>query len=336
VNKPVAQLNIDELLLPFLQTSDEAQAQSLLAQLISIYAEPIIKKIIFTKLRMTTSFTHSDSDDVQSDATMNLLARLQECKADPQNKIINDFRNYTAVTAYHACYEFLRRKFPERHKLKNRLRYLLNHNEAFAIWGNQEGKLLCGFAGWQERREAENLLPAEQLSITTVQETNFTELLTKIFTCCNAPVEIDDLVNVIAAKLGITDSQSKNNVTCEVLEQIPDLRVDVSRQFDQRAHLQKLWTEIGDLPVKQRTALLLNLKDESGRGCIALFQLTGVATMRQMAEAMAMTIEEFANLWNELPIEDIRIAELLNITRQQVINLRKSARERLARRLKMF
>jgi hypothetical protein len=49
-----------------------------------------------------------------------------------------------------------------------------------------------------------------------------------------------------------------------------------------------------------------------------------------------MTKEEFAEIWNHLPLDDNRIAEILNLTRQQVINLRKSARERLARRMKNF
>jgi hypothetical protein len=64
--------------------------------------------------------------------------------------------------------------------------------------------------------------------------------------------------------------------------------------------------------------------------------LQGIATMREMAQALAMPAEEFAALWNDLPIEDARIAELLGLTRQQVINARKSGRERLARRLKGF
>jgi RNA polymerase sigma factor (sigma-70 family) len=336
VKEQAEQSNIDEMLLPFLRTTDEAQAQSLLAQLLSLHAEPIIKKVIHNKLRLTASFMGSDADDLQSDATIHLLARLQECKADPQNGFINNFPNYVAVVAYRACYEFLRRKFPERHKLKNRLRYLLNHNQDFAIWESDEGRLLCGFRDWQGRREAENRLAAESFAGETSQQASLAEVLTAIFSYCNEPVEIDDLVSVIAGILGITDLQSKSKPAMATLEQLADTRMDVSKEFDQRAHLRKLWAEIGELPVKQRTALLLNLKDETGRGCIALFQLTGVATMRQMAEAMEMTIEDFAGLWNELPIEDARIADLLKLTRQQVINLRKSARERLARRLKMF
>jgi len=46
-----------------------------------------------------------------------------------------------------------------------------------------------------------------------------------------------------------------------------------------------------------------------------------------------MPVERLASLWNKLPLQDADIALLLGITRQQVINLRKSARERLARRV---
>ncbi|MGH9763461.1 MAG: hypothetical protein ACREAC_21730, partial [Blastocatellia bacterium] len=43
---------------------------------------------------------------------------------------------------------------------------------------------------------------------------------------------------------------------------------------------------------------------------------------------------ELANLWDELPLPDSKVAEYLGITSQQVINLRKSARKRLAYHLR--
>ena len=49
---------------------------------------------------------------------------------------------------------------------------------------------------------------------------------------------------------------------------------------------------------------------------------------------MGVPEDRFAELWNDLPLEDSAIAQLLGITRQQVINLRKTARERLARRMR--
>jgi len=62
--------------------------------------------------------------------------------------------------------------------------------------------------------------------------------------------------------------------------------------------------------------------------------LTGVASLRVVAEALEMSAPALAGIWNDLPLDDAAIAGRLGLTRQQVINLRKSARERLARRMK--
>jgi len=111
---------------------------------------------------------------------------------------------------------------------------------------------------------------------------------------------------------------------------------DTAWQVEKRIFLQRLWEAVRELPRNQRMALLLNLKDADGRGCIALFPLAGVASVRELAETLEMSAEEFAELWKELPLDDARIADLLGMQRQQIINARKSARERLARRLKGF
>jgi hypothetical protein len=100
--------------------------------------------------------------------------------------------------------------------------------------------------------------------------------------------------------------------------------------------LRRLWEELQQLPLNQRAAFLPQLKDAEGRGRIALFPATGIATLRQLAEALEMRAERFAELWDELPLEDARIAELLGLTRKQLINARKWGRQRLARRLKGF
>jgi hypothetical protein len=111
---------------------------------------------------------------------------------------------------------------------------------------------------------------------------------------------------------------------------------DPAWRIEKKMFLQRLWEELTLLPVNQRAALLLNLTDASGFGCITLFPAIGIATIRQLAAALELPVESLAELWNKLPIEDARIAELLGVTRQQVINARKSGRERLARRLKGF
>ena len=58
----------------------------------------------------------------------------------------------------------------------------------------------------------------------------------------------------------------------------------------------------------------------------------GVATFREVAAALEIGPEELAELWNRLPLEDLEIAARLGLDRQQVINLRSTARQKLARR----
>jgi hypothetical protein len=78
---------------------------------------------------------------------------------------------------------------------------------------------------------------------------------------------------------------------------------------------------------------LLNLRTGTDLAAVTLLPLTGVAGIRQIAEALEIPAPEFAELWNRLPLDDLGIADRLGVTRQRVINLRKSARERLTRRM---
>ena len=152
------------------------------------------------------------------------------------------------------------------------------------------------------------------------------------------PIDFDELVNAIATIQGISDqpieSLAEDEDAASLMPATPE--PDQAWRMEKRMFLQRLWEELQQLPLNQRSALLLNLKDPSGFGCITLFPATGVASVRQLAAALDISPEKFAEVWNELPLEDAKIAELLGLTRQQVINARKSGRERLARRLKGF
>jgi DNA-directed RNA polymerase specialized sigma24 family protein len=119
------------------------------------------------------------------------------------------------------------------------------------------------------------------------------------------------------------------------LGRLPDPAPDAATALERRTYLALLWEEIRQLPPRQAAALILNLRDGQGRNAVALLPLTGIATMREIARTLDMPAERFAEIWNRLPLEDAAIAESLGITRQQVINLRKSARERLARRMRL-
>jgi RNA polymerase sigma factor (sigma-70 family) len=104
-------------------------------------------------------------------------------------------------------------------------------------------------------------------------------------------------------------------------------------RFERQEHMARLWSEIAILRPLQRAALLLNLRDHLGKNALLLFLLLAIADFDALAEAVGMGADELTQIWNDLPLDDLTIAARLGVTRQQVINLRKSARERLSRRL---
>lgn len=341
---------IDTLLEPLLLAASDEQADEIVLQLISVHAEPVIRGVIRYKLHLSSR--RAEADDLYQDALLQLLAELQQLRKQPGEHPITDMRGMAAVIAHRTCSRWMRRQFPERHALKNRLHYLLTRQRGFALWQEKGSKLVAGFAVWQGRKKTmtaarlgqlsglsgdEGLL-ADVRSLGTGRQGRSGDALAAVFNCLGGPIEFDELVSTVAALIGIRDQpiesmdQNEDGIAFQPVAGEPD----PAWQVEKRIFLQRLWEELQQLPLNQRAALLLNLKDAEGRGCIALFPATGVATLRQLAQVMDMSADRFAELWNELPIEDARIAELMGLTRQQVINARKSGRERLTRRLKGF
>ena len=81
-------------------------------------------------------------------------------------------------------------------------------------------------------------------------------------------------------------------------------------------------------------ALLLNLRGDDGFPALELFFFSGVVTLPTLARALDLSRDDFVRLLPHLPLDDATIGTMLGKTVQQVINLRKSARDRLRRRMK--
>lgn len=333
------------MLLPFLRAQDETASGTALAQLICESAQPVVRDVIRNKLRVghatDRDLTDDQAADLASDVTMKLVARLRELRSQPAAKAISNFRGYVAVMAYHACDEFLRQKYPRRNSLKNQLRYLLTHRDGLKLWESGDGTLLCGYAVWDSPHLSNKLARPElpdALRSAALNRAEFSlpDLVSAIFNQCGAPIELDELVSLVADIWEIKDEPTAPLLIDDDTGATRSGNAQSTRKLDdridQRSQLEKLWVEIGELPLRQRVALLLSLRDEQGRGVLTLLPLIRVASIRQIAETLAMSAEQLATLWNQLPLEDATIAQSLGVTRQQVINLRKCARQRLLRR----
>jgi hypothetical protein len=137
------------------------------------------------------------------------------------------------------------------------------------------------------------------------------------------PIAFDSLVDIVAELWEVHD------VAMESGEFPPDDRPNQLSALEQREFMEGLWLEIQTLPQNQRSALLLNLRDSTGSNALTLLNVTDVAGI---ARALCLSEDELNEIWDQLPLDDLTIGARLNLTRQQVINLRKAGRKRLGRR----
>jgi DNA-directed RNA polymerase specialized sigma24 family protein len=350
INTELTAAQSDPALGPFLEAADEREAEQALARLISSEINPLVKQIVSYKLRACSgeNRTLNDVEDLCSETLVNLLARLSEVRNCRTQEVIRNLRGYVAVSAYRACYEYLRRKYPQRHSLKNKLRYLLTHQPGFALWETEEGEWVAGLSGWSRRAPTEpQVLSTQALNEdapnfehksatqTVASSANLKELLLSIFQRSGRAIELDELVGIVAEAWKIKDHPASNETGNEraTLEHIADERQHIDREVERRIYLERLWIEISRMSPSHCAALLLNLKDAHGACAIDLFLITDVTSFKQLADVLGQTEEWLASIWNRLPVDDLTIAEHLGLSRQQVINLRKSARQRLTKRM---
>jgi hypothetical protein len=141
-------------------------------------------------------------------------------------------------------------------------------------------------------------------------------------------VTLDELVGEVMDALGLFERKALDAE--DPYENVADVDLAIDRRVELHEQLRRIWTMVSELPPNHRKALLLNLRDRDG-GLIGTLQASGVVSMQGIAGALEMTMDELSRIWNTLPWHDLKIAEHLGLHRQQIINLRQSARAKLLR-----
>lgn len=317
-------MNLEHLLQDFL-TSTATSAKSL-ETLLFEHAEPLIRRIVWR--RLSGAISPQDREDTAGDALVELIGRLESWKQGG-SRPIDDFLAYTAVIARHSCDHYLRGLNPQKYRLRNRILYLLDNFDHYDEWDNEQGRAVCGWAR-QTGQGPKRLDPGWYHSVPIRPGATEAEIVAQIFAQF-APLLVDDLLEATARLSGLGDETPVEWGDVEAV--VPSRQPDYDERMDFRRALEQLWAEIRELPRAQRVALLLNLRDEQGSSPLPSFPAMGIASMRQIAEALEFKPEELAGMWRKLPISDLEIARGLDLERQQVINLRKAARQRLGRRM---
>jgi len=345
-------------------------------------AEETITGIVRKKFRVSLSQTDGRRENEAAlDLCQEVRLLLVEKLIQADNEPIRNVRDYAAVLTYHRCAQHRRAANPAWHSLKNSVRYFLENLPGYAVWNNDEGELFCGFVSQKNRRKSpqanarleelyaqtRRLLPdaITGKALETLKRRDWEVLFDTIFKHLESPVELDEAVSLIAELFGVKEMRQADDLRYREENEPPPLTPDDKPTPEmlemQRQFLRRLWEEICQLRPNQRLAYLLNFRD--GDGDVQLFIYHGVTSKEQLGAALNLSDEQFARLWEALPLsaeeqarlrslnhyndkfaalfvyiplEDLVIAKVIGGERQQVINLRRLARDRLARQLADF
>ncbi|HYM60701.1 MAG TPA: hypothetical protein VEZ11_07400 [Thermoanaerobaculia bacterium] len=320
----------DPILHPLIRERNELRREKLLERILVEHLDGIIRRALQRRVsRLPSGRSVAVSvDDVRSTVFLRLLKRLRTLS---ENGPIQNLAGYATTVTLNAWEDSLREAFPQRTLLKNRIRYVLQRDERFALWLAAE-QTVSGFAEWRGRTAGAAEAPdAGDLRSRCGNTASLRDVLLTLFGVAGAPVELDAVVTTVGRVSGIADEPAMGAGSPEWSE-----APVAAGETEDREILRKLWDEIVALNLPQRVAFLLNLRDDTGDAATPLFVTTGIVSIEEIAETLAMPARDFAARWNDLPIEDAVIARILGVTRQQVINLRSAARKRLARRMKKF
>lgn len=237
-----------ELLRLFLNAEDDEQANPLLERLVCEHADPVIKTVVRRKMgvrlddvrrldgmasggetdsavAMTKRSVELDAEDMRGACVLSLLEHLRALRGEAISSStvdapIHDFRAYVARIALNAFAQQMRRRYPERHRLRRKLWYLAEGRtpaKGFAWWpGPNPGQQICGFSQWKGRPikftdnyrlwrqdpwEFQLLAPSPR----DPRRVAFPELIAGVLNWVGAPMDVDDLVNGLMELLGIRE-----------------------------------------------------------------------------------------------------------------------------------
>lgn len=319
----------------------------ILETLLTDCAPPILNRVV--RRRLGSLYTPEDAAELTSEAMLELLSRLRALGEGGSGSDL-PFDALAAGVAANTVYRFFAQRFPEHNRLRKRLRYVIETGGRFRLWTGPDGAAICGLArtsppgagriGVQADADAGRLVDAadierclDRLRQRPIPAHPLAPLVFEILHTLARPIDLSRLTTLVAGIVGI-EEPSWVSAQAGGEEEIPGLPADpaptAAMRLELRQRLERLWPEILRLPARHRSALLLGARGSAG-AAVGLVVDLGVATFREVAGALEMSPEELAELWNRLPLEDLEIAARLGLDRQQVINLRSTARQRLAR-----
>lgn len=333
----------DPVLAPFLSERDPEKRRQLLETLL-LALRPTLEQ---TLRRLLKGAPAADLEDLVAAGLASLTERLLGLEVEgASGPSISNLQGYASAVAYNLYRGYLRERYPQRARLVARVRYCLRADARLALWVTPDGRACAGLAAWRHRPAADGAFRLERLELPVDPgRIALADLIRRLCLRRGGPWPLPELLETLARLLGIRDlpplawtevPKEDEDGAGSAVRDSPEPAPSPERRLLDRERLLRLWQEVALLPIRQRQALLLNLRDARGGDLLGLFPLAGIATWSEIAGLLSCPLETLRALVPRLPLEDREIADWIGggVTQRQVINLRKTARARLERRLR--
>lgn len=333
--------DLDALIERFGRESDDRKANALLDDIFRRFGVEAIRRSVERGAGRSRCF--DDAEDLIGEVSLSLVERLRRFR-DKQCSKVDCFRAYTESVTRNAIHSRSQRERPLRTKLIANLRYAVSSSPRLHSWKNEAGVTLIGLMDGPSAQAAGTLIARlledpRSLPVLLRLDDAFSSfdlrtIVTRLIEAIGGPAPFYSVVNVIAGARELADGRPVAESQFDAgpfYDRMVDTAPDAERTAIAQQELRALWNSIQDLPMLQRAALILNLRDPLGRGVIALLLETKIATRSQIAQAVGMSLDELLTRWDDLPMDDRSIAHRYGVTPVQVVSLRRAARTRLLR-----
>lgn len=362
---------IDAVLSTYIRTTADKETESLLQELLIVFAGPIIRSNLRNHLGFYVSedgksANCADALDLNFEIVAKITKRLNLLKEHRRDGEIVDYGLYVSRVARNCCADYLREKYPLRHLLNIRILYILSNSGRYkSVRGVNYTKLVEEPLRKRLQKLAEdpgekpdNVEPpaqdrTPQLSNDEIVEQVKTlfqqrasnvhkqpgELLSwiidEIFDRYKVPLPTATLVSLIIRIIGFRERiiESIDTDVPTTAASLQDRAPRADQVIETRESFQFLWSELTKLPILERRIMLLSAVDREGGDLISILLESGAIRFSQLLNALEFSRDELLSLWQKIPMSVPNLAACFDISKMQVTKIRYRARQRLRKRL---
>ncbi len=343
INQPI---NPESEVIDLLTDSDRVSEE-----MIAKYADPVIRRVLIQRLRLylgacRTSPVAPESEDLYQTIVLKLINSILTGDGNFLPKTPDEMKRYVAAIAHNVCNDALRIKYPGRHRIKTQIRDLFRRHPKLDSWKSDD-QILCGFKSrpgrpglnencrnesWKitglisELEEEQSMRVIAGFRRTYTDSSRLSTLVLEILRWSEGPVELDNLVFLVATVQGIKDQPAESIDDLVLPDRVSD---SAQRRLEEALAtaqiLGGIWEDACRLPGDQRRVFILMSSDHLGESLVHRLLRSRIVRLSDLCDGLGLTADGLLEIWNDLPMNAAAIAGFMQTTPTMIAKWRHRA-----------